>query len=272
MKIIDTPFVQSFIRLTDDATHKGWHERNGGNLSYRIRPEEVTAIQAELRDPEKWTPTEVSVPELAGEYFLVTGSGKFMRNIILAPEENTAIAVIDEMGENYSLVWGLTKGGRPTSEFPTHLMNHAITKTRTAGVHRVIYHSHPVNAIALTFVLPLEDRVFTRELWGGMTECPIIFPEGVGVVPWMVPGGPEIALATAEKIRDFNVVFWTHHGVFCCGADFDEVFGMMDAVEKSAAIAVKVISMGGKKREIQPNEYRDLAKFFKITLCEEFLD
>ena len=72
----------------------------------------------------------------------------------------------------------------------------------TGGKHRVIYHAHPTNIIALTFVLPLEDKVFTRELWEMSTECPVIFPEGVGVVPWMVPGGRDIAVATSELMKD----------------------------------------------------------------------
>lgn len=36
--------------------------------------------------------------------------------------------------------------------------------------------------IALTLVLPLDDKVFTRELWESATECPVVFPDGVGVV------------------------------------------------------------------------------------------
>lgn len=31
------------------------------------------------------------------------------------------------------------------------------------------------------------------------TECLVVFPDGVGVVEWMVPGGKEIAIATSEK-------------------------------------------------------------------------
>lgn len=55
--------------------------------------------------------------------------------------------------------------------------------------------------IALTPVLPLDDKVFTRELWESATECPVVFPDGVGVVPWMVPGGREIAVKTAELMK-----------------------------------------------------------------------
>lgn len=81
-------------------------------------------------------------------------------------------------------------------------MNHSIKKDLTNGQNHVIYHAHPTNIIALTFVLPLNDKEFTRELWEMATEDPVIFPEGIGVVPWMVPGGSEIAKATSELMKN----------------------------------------------------------------------
>ncbi|HWT26696.1 MAG TPA: rhamnulose-1-phosphate aldolase, partial [Mobilitalea sp.] len=198
MKVTDAEFVKGFIRLTDDGFNQGWHERNGGNLSYRIKPEEIEEIKEELHNNQPWTTIGTSVPKLTGEYFLVTGSGKYFRNVILDPEANLAIIEIDEKGENYRILWGLNKGGRPTSELPSHLMNHEVKKEATNGLHRVIYHCHPANVIALTFVLPLKDEIFTRELWEMATECPVVFPEGVGVVGWMVPGGRSIAVETSK--------------------------------------------------------------------------
>ncbi|MFA6850341.1 MAG: rhamnulose-1-phosphate aldolase [Selenomonadaceae bacterium] len=272
MDIKKAGFVQGFIRLTDDAFKKGWHERNGGNLSYRIKPEEIEEVKDALKPAKEWISIGVSVPNLAKEYFLVTGTGKYMRNVILCPEDNIAIAKIDDKGENYSIVWGLKHGGRPTSEFPTHLLNHSIKKDLTNGKVRVIYHAHPTNTIALTFVLPLKDKVFTRELWEMATEDPVIFPEGIGVVPWMVPGGKAIADATGKLMKKYNVAIWAHHGMFVVGKDFDEAFGLMDTVEKAAEIYIKVCSMGGKKQTISSQNFRDLAKEFKITLREEFLE
>ena len=96
---------------------------------------------------------------------------------------------------------GLVNGGRPTSELPSHLMNHQVKKKATNGEYRVIYHCHTTNVIALTFVLPLDDKVFTRELWEMATECPVVFPDGIGVVDWMVPGGHDIAVATSELMK-----------------------------------------------------------------------
>ena len=133
-------------------------------------------------------------------------------------------------------------------------------------------HAHPANTIALTFVLPLSDEVFTREIWEMATECPVVFPDGIGVVPWMVPGGRDIAVATSDLMKKYDVAIWAHHGMFCSGEDFDLTFGLMHTVEKAAEILVKVRSMAPTKRQtIQPDEFRALAKDFGLTLPEKFL-
>lgn len=33
---------------------------------------------------------------------------------------------LDNKGDNYRIVWGLVNGGKPTSELPSHLMNHEV--------------------------------------------------------------------------------------------------------------------------------------------------
>jgi len=272
MKILDMPFVQGFIRMCNDGFNQNWHERNGGNLSYRVKPEEVEAVRECLDSSRPWQPIGTSVPGLAGEYFLVTGSGKYMRNVILDPEANISLIEVDGAGENYRITWGMRDGGRPTSELPTHLMNHEVKKEATGGKYRVIYHAHPANLIALTFVLPLRDEVFTRELWEMATECPVVFPSGVGVVGWMVPGGRDIAVATSKLMKDYDAAVWAHHGLFCAGEDFDLTFGLMHTIEKSAKILVKVLSIRPDKLQtITPQNFRDLAVDFKVTLPEKFL-
>ena len=272
MKILDTKFVRGFIKMADDGFQQGWHERNGGNLSYRLKEEEVQGISPRLNDHDNWEPIGTSVPELAGEYFLVTGSGKYFRNIIVDPEACIAIIELDDKGENYRIRWGLVEGGRPTSELPAHLMNHEVKKKATDGRYRVIYHAHTTNIIALTFVLPLNSEVFTRELWESATECPVVFPGGVGVVPWMVPGGREIAVETSKLMKEYDVAIWAHHGMFAAGEDFDLTFGLMHTVEKSAEILVKILSMRPNKLQtIQPDDFRNLAKGFQVTLPEKFL-
>ena len=259
MNFLDAEFVQEFIRMANDGWEQGWHERNGGNLSYRVKPEEVELIKENFKAKE-WQPIGTSVPNLAGEFFLVTGSGKYFRNVIIKPEDSICMIELDEKGENYRIVWGLVNGGRPTSELPSHLMNLEVKKLQNPN-YRVVYHAHTTNIIALTFVLPLEDKVFTRELWEMATECPVVFPDGVGVVPWMVPGGREIAVATSELMKKYDLAIWAHHGMFAAGEDFDLTFGLMHTAEKSAEILVKMLSMRPDKLQtITPDNFRDLAK------------
>ena len=135
MKVLETEFAKGFIRLADDGFRQGWHERNGGNLSYRLTREEAEEIQPEFDFDGKWRPIGASVPGLADEYFMVTGSGKFFRNVILDPEDTVAIIRVDQKGERYQIVWGLKNGGNPTSELPTHLMNHEVKKRKSEGKH-----------------------------------------------------------------------------------------------------------------------------------------
>ena len=272
MSILDVKFVQGFIRMCNDGWEQGWHERNGGNPSYRMKPEEVEEVKEFLSEDGEWKEIGTGVPKLAGEYFMVTGSGKYFRNAILDPEDSICIIELDEAGEKYRIRWGLVNGGRPTSELPSHLMNHEVKKEVSGGKHRVIYHAHPANVIALTFVLPLKNEIFTRELWEMATECPVVFPNGIGVVGWMVPGGRDIAVETSKLMKEYDVAIWAHHGMFCSGEDFDLTFGLMHTVEKAAEILVKVLSMSPKKRQtIEPQDFRDLAKDFHVTLPEKFL-
>lgn len=271
MKFLDAEFVQGFIRMADDGWRQGWHERNGGNLSYRVKSAEMELVKENF-EAKEWQPIGTTVPKLAGEYFLVTGSGKYFRNVIIKPEDSICMVEHDEKGENYRIVWGLVNGGKPTSELPSHLMNHEVKKELTDGRYRVIYHAHTTNVIALTFVLPLTDEAFTRELWEMATECPVVFPGGIGVVPWMVPGGIEIAVETSKLMRDYDVAVWAHHGMFAAGEDFDLTFGLMHTVEKSAEILVKMLSMQPNKHQtIKPDDFRNLARDFQVTLPEKFL-
>ncbi len=265
--ILELDYIKGFIRMATDGFNKGWHERNGGNLSYRMKPEEVEESRIYFDSIGKWVNIDADVPSLAGEYFIVTGSGKYFHNIESNPIESIGIIQIDDSGRRYRIVWGLNNGGIPTSELPTHLLNHAIKKRVTNNMHRVIYHAHTTNIIALTFIIPLKDEVFTRQLWEMATECPVVFPEGVGVVPWMVPGGSAIGIETSKLMEKYNVVIWAHHGTFCSGVSFDLAFGLMDTVEKSGEILVKVLSMSNTKLQtITEENLHDLANAFKVDL------
>jgi rhamnulose-1-phosphate aldolase len=273
MNMTDVNAMRHFIRMCNDGWLQGWHERNGGNLTYRLPQADVDEMRpCFAAAPQRWTALHVCAPNLAGEYFITTGSGRYMRNVALEPESCLGVVEINPQGDGYRTVWGLAGGGCPTSEFPSHFMNHSVRKAATGGAHRVIYHAHPANLIALTYILPLTDRAFSRALWQSATECPVVFPGGVGVVPWMVPGGAEIALATSKLMETYDAAVWAHHGLFVSGPDFDATFGLMHTIEKSAEIYVKVLSTGKPVLQtITDDDLRAIARAFGVTLREALL-
>ena len=250
--------MEDYIRMCGDGVCQGWHERNGGNLTYRMTDEDINECRPYFKEtPGEWVKMDVQADNLKNEYFISTGSGKFLRNVDLEPQNNICIVEINDVGDSYRIVWGLEKGGKPTSEFPTHFMNHSIRKRVTNGENRVIYHAHTPNVIALTYVLPLKSEIFTRMLWKSATECCVVFPGGVGVVPWMVPGGADIARATCVMMEKYEAAIWAFHGLFVSGPDFDIAFGLMHTIEKAAEIAAIALAANGGKK---PNQVIEDAK------------
>lgn len=276
MSIEETPCIQGFVRMCNDGWNQGWHERNGGNLTYRMTDEDVAAVKPYFtEEPGNWVKMGVCAEDLAGQYFITTGSGKYMRNVALATSDAIGIVEINDKGDSYRIVWGLDNGGRPTSEFPTHFLNHSVRAKATQGANRVIYHAHTPAVIAMTNILPLDARTFSRELWKTMTECIVVFPMGVGVVPWMVPGGSEIAVATSELMKTYDAAIWSQHGLFCSGPDFDTTFGLMHTIEKSAQIWCQTRAINGNQpfvNTITDEGLRQIGKDFNIEVNESFLD
>ena len=267
-------FVKGFCRMCDDGWLQGWHERNGGNLTYLLDDAEVGEARPHMAEDREWVPMGVQDATLAGRYFLSTGSGKYMRNVSGDPEHNIGIVEIDESGAAYRVVWGL-EGAKPTSEFPSHYMNHCV-RIAADPSNRVIYHAHTPGVIEMSFVVPLEDRAFSRVLWQMMTECVVVFPQGVGVVPWMVPGGADIALATSRLMGRYPAAVWAHHGLFVSGPDFDTAFGLAHTIEKAAELYIGARAANGGSDSflnvISDQGLKDTCRDFGGQINEEFVD
>lgn len=271
--MMDVAVMKGFVSLCRDGWDQGWHERNGGNLTYRMTAQEVEQCRPFFTQPAAPVALGVHAENLGGEYFIATGSGKFFRHVADCPEETICICRLSPQGDAYELMWGLVGGGRPTSEFPSHIMNHSVRKEATQGLCRVIYHAHVPALIAMTYVVPLTAKDFTRALWQSATECPVVFPGGVGVTPWMVPGGADIALATSRLMREYDAAVWSHHGLFVSGPDFDITFGLMHTIEKAADIYMRVLSSGRPVLQtITDDNLRAIAREFGVSLREEFLN
>ena len=166
--------------------------------------------------------------------------------------------------------WGFADSGRFTSEFPAHMMSHA-ARLSVDPDNRVIMHCHPDNLLAMTYVHDLDEREFTRTLWQMETECIIVFPEGVNVLPWMLCGTNEIGEATAEKMKTARLVVWAQHGIYGAGRDLDETFGLIETAEKAAEVYLKIAHLPWKQTITDENLHQ-IAKRFGVKAREGYLD
>ena len=273
--ITDAPFLKEMCLTAANMYRLGWDERNGGNISYMLDENTVSEYH-DIRDVKRVVPimgvneANFDITPLAGKYFIVTGTGKYFKNTASAPENNLGIVRIPEKGRNLEILWGFNDGGRPTSEFPSHMMSH-IARLKKDPKNRVVIHSHPTNLLAMNYVHELDEKKFTHTLWEMSTESIVVFPEGIGILPWMLCGTDAIGRATAKKMEEFRLVIWAMHGIYGAGRDLDETFGLIETVEKAAGIYMLTAHLP-RINTIKDEDMVKLAEFFGVDYRKDFLD
>ena len=273
--IMTAPFVREMCATAANMYRLGWDERNGGNISYMLDEKEVKEyldIDNVIRDIPLMGVNEVDfdITPLIGKYFIVTGTGKYFKNVEGDPETNLGIVRIAKDGKHIELLWGFKDGGRPTSEFPAHMMSH-MARLKVDPENRVVIHSHPTNMLAMNFVHELDEKKFTHTLWEMCTECIVVFPEGVGILPWMLCGTSEIGKATAKKMEEFRLVVWAMHGIYGAGKTLDETFGLIETVEKAAQIYMLICNRP-RVNTIKDEDMVKLVELFGVKYRKDFLD
>lgn len=266
--IFEAPFVREMEKTTANMYRLGWDERNGGNVSYLLDEKEV-AEYLDLSHVIRTIPTGFDAKPLIGKIFIVTGTGKYFKNVESDPETNLGIVRIGQDGTTAELLWGYKDGGRFTSEFPAHMMSH-MARLAVDPQHRIVMHTHPTYTIAMNAACPLDEKDFTKRLWKSNTEAVVVFPDGVGVLPCMICGTNEIGEATAAKMKDFRLVVWTNHGIYGTGRTMDEAFGLIETVEKTAQIYM--LTLGHVVNEIPDEVIKGLAKLWNLKMLPGVLD
>ena len=267
--ILHAPFVKEMCDTTANMYRLGWDERNGGNISYMLDKNEV-AEYLDLNNVIRTIPTGFDAADLIGKIFIVTGTGKYFKNVKYDPENNLGIIRIAKDGTTAELLWGYADGGKFTSELPAHLMSH-MARLSVDPENRVVMHSHPTNTLAMNYVHELDEKKFTHTLWEMCTECIVVFPDGIGVLPWMLCGTNEIGKATAKKMEEYRLVVWGMHGIYGAGKTMDETFGLIETVEKAAQIYMLTAHLP-RVNTIKDEDMKTLAEAFGVEYRKDFLN
>ena len=240
---------------------KGWAERNAGNLSVRITGMNFSLLQEKSAVPVFALPT--NYPELGGEVFLITGTGRRMREIAAQPCNHTLVIAIDSEGTHYQVLshsqQELDKL-RPSSELASHLAIHQYLKANRPE-KKVVVHTHPNDIIALTHSPEYrEEEAFNRLLWGMHPESMVILPAGIGMVPYVLTGSVELGLQTIKALEGHEVVVWEKHGCLAVAERVEEAFDLIDVVAKSVDIYFKCCQAGFRPEGLTSDQLQDLRK------------
>jgi len=210
------PELAELLNLIGEAGHRMSEieasEGAAGNISvyigWEIDPRRIfpTAETIELPD---------ALPEMAGGAFLVSGSGRRLREFIQDPAANLGFVRVDPGGQTGTLYTSPRRlFARLTSEFNSHLAVHRDQVQQTGTNFHTVIHAQPPHLVYLSHIPRYQDEAYlNRHLLRWQPETIVNLPEGLGVVPFALPGSPKLMSATVESLRTHRVVLWCKHGV-----------------------------------------------------------
>lgn len=241
---------------------KGWAERNGGNITVNITgyvDEEMLGM------PALCTPKDIGIrlPHLKGCWFYCKGTQKRMRDLARDPMANGSIIRITDDCAHYEIVADMPVV--PTSELPSHLSVHDYLLGK-GSPYLASLHTHPIELVAMTHSGNfMEKDVATKLLWSMIPETKAFCPRGLGMIPYLMPGGMELAEATIKAIDDdYDVVMWEKHGVFAVDTDIMSAFDQVDVLNKAAQIYIASKNMGFEPEGMSEQQMKELTDTFGL--------
>ncbi len=157
----------------------------------------------------------VAVPHLAGGTIIMSGSGRRLREIIQNPARHLGCVTIDAGGATGKLYTAPGKlFARLSSEFNSHIAIHEDQVAQTGTNFHSVVHAQPRYLTYLSHVPQYRDEMyFNRQLLRWQPELIVNLPEGIGLVPFQVPGSAALMQATVASLRLHRIVVWCKHGV-----------------------------------------------------------
>jgi rhamnulose-1-phosphate aldolase len=216
--MIEAPFptLSELIGYVGEAGHRlaeiDASEGAAGNISiymgWDVDPSDIFPIQEEIELP-------TTAGELQGANFLVTGSGRRLREIHNNPGANLGFVRIGTDGRKATLFTSEERiFQKLTSEFNSHLAVHRDQISRSGTNFHALIHAQPLHLVYLSHITRYQDTgYFSRHVLRWQPECIVNLPEGIGFVPFMLPGSMELMLANVRTMRDHKIVVWAKHGI-----------------------------------------------------------
>lgn len=206
-------------------------------------------------------------PALAGYTVLVTGSGCRLRDLARNPRNNLGAVVVHKGGETGTLHFR-RKGnfGRPTSEFNSHLAVHEDQiSARGIPFHSVI-HAQPPRLVMLSHIPTYAStQAINEAVLRWEPETIVQLREGVGFLPFMIPGSDELMRANVEGLREYQIVLWAKHGVMARSDTSPlRACDRIEYAETGAMYEFMNLQVGGIGQGLTTDELSRVVKAFNV--------
>lgn len=239
-------------------------EGAAGNISICIRwPVEPRNFFPTIDEIELPQP----VPELAGATFLVSGSGRRLREIIDEPTASIACIVVNESGQTGKFYTASNRRFEyVTSEFNSHLAVHYDQiRTSNTNFHAVI-HAQPLRLTYLSHIPRYQDESYLNtHLLRWQPETIINLPEGIGFIPFCVPGSQELMTSNVEALRSHRIVIWAKHGVMArSDVTVKRAADRVEYAETAAKYEYLNLCAGELAEGLSAEELRAICKTFHV--------
>jgi rhamnulose-1-phosphate aldolase len=251
---------ESGRRLSDIEASEG----AAGNISICLR----WPIEPRTRFPlvEDFTLPQ-SVPELAGVTFLVTGSGRRLREIIDEPTASIACVVVDEGGHTGKRYTSYNRRfDRLTTEFNSHLAVH-YDQILTSGTNfHAVIHAQPMHLTYLSHIPRYQDEAYLNtHLLRWQPETIVNLPEGIGFIPFRMPGSPELMASNVECLRTHRIVIWAKHGVMArSDISVKRATDRVEYAETAAKYEYLNLTTGEIGEGLSADEIRSICQVFNV--------
>src|SRR6266498_5011992 len=239
-------------------------EGAAGNISICLRwPIELRTRFPSVEEIELPQP----VPELAGATFLVSGSGRRLREIIDEPTANIACIVVDEGGKTGKLFTSYHRRfERVTTEFNSHLAVHYDQICATGTNFHAVIHAQPVHLTYLSHIPRYQDEQYLNtHLLRWQPETIINLPEGIGLVPFQIPSSPALMEGTLASLRMHRIVLWAKHGAMArSDVSVKRAADRVEYAETAAKYEYLNLSAGEIGEGLSADEIRAICKTFNV--------
>lgn len=154
----------------------------------------------------------IQAPYLASGTVVVTGASRRLGDIAAMPE--ATLCLLQVIGDGTEANFYGAEGVRPTSELNTHLAVHNDHVGRRQLRHHAVVHAQPVRLTYLSHIPAYQETfAFNRRLLRWQPETIIEFPEGIGMLPFQMPGSSDQMRVTTDALATYRGVVWARHGI-----------------------------------------------------------